>query len=200
MKRDYSSHEKVRIFPENWLNLLPLERWFDMRRPLEIDLGFGKGRFLLARAEHYPDVNFLGIERMLDRVRRVGKKAVTRGLDNLRILRIEGLYAARYLIPDGVVDTWYVFFPDPWPKKRHLGNRLFDEHCRDALCRTMKPGAAVHAATDHLPYFDDMYALLKSDRRFEEIEPFVPDESEQTDFERLYLGKKRIGRCSFRRR
>ena len=190
--------ESVRIVPDNWLWPLPLEQYFDAR-PLEVDVGCGKGRFLLARAAAHPDTNFLGIDRMLRRIRKVDNKTRHRGLDNIRLLRLDAYYAVAYLLPPNSVHTYYVFFPDPWPKKRHHDHRLFNPVFLDAAFRTMKHGAALHFATDHLPYFEEVHAVLKNDRRFEEIPPFEPEEAEKTDFELYYIQHTPIGRCSFRK-
>ena len=69
----------------------------------------------------------------------------------------------------------------------------------DALHRSLKPVGCLHVATDHLPYYDEIYALLAADERFEEVAAFEPTEEERTDFELLFQ-EKPIGRCSFRKR
>ena len=191
--------KSIRVFSDDWLTPLPLDALFDKVQPLEIDLGCGKGRFLLARAARFPQVNFFGIDRMLRRIRKVDRKAVRQGLDNIRLMRMEGYYAVSYLVPAGSVKTYYIFFPDPWPKKRHHDHRLFNTQFMDALHRTMMPEGCVHFATDHLPYYEEVKALIKQDRRFEEIGAFEPTEEERTDFERYYIGKTPIGRFSFQK-
>lgn len=193
-------HEPFRIVPEDWLRPISMEQYFDSDLPLEVDLGAGKGRFLLAHAERNPDTNFLGIERMLRRIRKMGRKAGARGLRNVRLLRMEAYYATTYLIPDSSVRCYYIFFPDPWPKKRHHGNRLFSEQFMKALHRTLIPAGAIHIATDHRPYFEEIMSYFQPDTRFEKVPPFVPGEEEQTDFERYYIERGEIGRCSYARR
>ncbi len=192
--------QSLRYVPADWLHPLAIESLFPRRQPLEVDVGFGKGRFLLARSAAHPEINFLGIERMLRRLRKVDRKAVRRGLDNVRLLRIEAYYATAYLIPAGCVQTYYIFFPDPWPKKRHAEHRLFNAAYLDALHRTLLPGGCVHFATDHQPYFQDVRARFMGDARFEEVAPLELAEEERTDFELLFRGQTEIGRCSFRRR
>jgi tRNA (guanine-N7-)-methyltransferase len=190
----------LRIFPDDWLHPLPLERWFDPARPLEIDVGCGKGRFLLARAAAHPDTNLFGIDRMLRRIRKVDNRARRLGLANLRLLRMEAYYAVAYLLPAAAVTTYYIFFPDPWPKKRHHDHRLFNPLFMDALHRTLRPGGALHFSTDHQPYFEDVRAILAADARFEEIPAYEPSEEERTDFEVYYIRRTAIGRCSFRKK
>ncbi len=192
--------QSLRIFPPDWTQPLPLAELFGNARPIELDLGCGKGRFLLARAAAHRDVNFLGVDRMLRRVRKVDNKARRLDLDNIRVLRMEGYYATTYLLPPASIQTCYIFFPDPWPKARHHEHRLFNERFMDALHRALVPGGVLHFATDHLPYFAEVRALLLADPRFEPVEPFVPTPDEQTDFERYYVGRTEIGRCSCCRR
>lgn len=191
--------ESVRYIPADWLNPVDLHDVFDDDLPVEIDLGCGKGRFLLARAAAHPEINFLGIDRMLKRIRKIDNKVRRAGMENVRLMRIEGYYAVSYLIPADSIQTYYILFPDPWPKKRHHDNRMFNPRFVDSLHRTLKRGGIVHLATDHLPYFEDIAAIMRKDPRFTEVEPFVPSPEEQTDFELWYLDKKPIGRCSFSR-
>lgn len=192
--------ETRRFFPENWLGPFGVEALFPRTAPFEVDVGCGKGRFLLARSAAHPEVNFLGIDRMLRRIRKVDKKAVRAGLGNIRLLRMDACYAVSFLIPPNCVSAYYIFFPDPWPKLKHHHNRLFDRRFMDALVRTLVPGGAIHFATDHLPYFDEVRDLIAADDRFEPIETFVPRDEEKTDFELMFIAHKPIGRCSFRKR
>ena len=195
-----STPETLRIFPEQWLNPIDFRNSFEHpERPFEIDLGCGKGRFLLARARKFPETNLMGIDRQLGRIRRIDRKALRAKLFNLRVLRLDGYYTTTYLVPPQSVDTYYVFYPDPWPKGKQQHNRIFNELFIDAIARTLKPGGKIHASTDHLPYFDKIYKLIKADSRFEEIETFVPAEDEVSDFE-LIFAHKTPGRCSFVRK
>ncbi|MFA7256880.1 MAG: tRNA (guanosine(46)-N7)-methyltransferase TrmB [Kiritimatiellales bacterium] len=192
-----SSPDSLRIYPEQWLDPIDFRNSFEHpERPFEIDLGCGKGRFLLARARKFPETNFLGIDRLLNRIRKIDKKLVRQELFNVRVLRADGYYTVTFLVPPQSVDTYYVFYPDPWPKGKHHHNRLFNEPFMEAIARTLKPGGKIHASTDHLPYFEQIYKLLKNDNRFEETETFVPAKDETSDFE-LIFAHKTPGRCSF---
>jgi tRNA (guanine-N7-)-methyltransferase len=189
----------LRIMPENWIDPFDFKNEFsNPEYPLEIDIGSGKGRFLVARSGKFPAVNFLGIERQLGRIHSSGRRCERAGRENTRVLRMEGYYAINYMIPENYVANYYFFFPDPWPKARHHDYRLFNPAFIDALHRTLVDEGGLHIATDHLPYFEEIYELLQKDDRFVEMDAFFPDEEERTDFELLFSHKE-IGRCSFRK-
>ncbi|VGO12694.1 tRNA (guanine-N(7)-)-methyltransferase [Pontiella desulfatans] len=189
----------LRVMTDNWLDPLDFKAEFPHpERPLEVDIGSGKGRFLVARSGKFPETNFLGIERQKIRIHSSGRRCERAGRENVRVFRMEGFYAISKMMPANYVANYYFFFPDPWPKARHQDQRLFNPAFMDALFKTLEDDGCLHVATDHLPYFEEIRGLLQQDERFEEIEAFVPDEEETTDFE-LIFSHKQIGRCSFRK-
>ncbi len=189
---------EIVLDPSDITQALPLSQIFGSGAPLEIDVGCGKGRFLLERARRHPDTPFLGIERLKGRVEKVTGKIRRAGLTNVRLLRLEALYTIQFLLPDDCVRAIYVFFPDPWPKRRHHRRRLFSPEFLSTLNAKLIAGGAVHVATDHLDYFAEIAKLLRADARFTEVEPYHRDEPEQTDFERIFRGKgMQIGQASF---
>jgi tRNA (guanine-N7-)-methyltransferase len=178
---------------------LNLEDLFGRPAPLEVELGTGKGKFLAARAESFPETNFIGIERLLDRVRKTEKKLHRNQCSNARIIRIEANYFVNFMLPEHSVSALYVFFPDPWPKRRHHRRRLFDSEFIESLVRVMIPGAPFHLRTDHEDYYQVISKLFKKDDRFEAAPPFEPTEAERTGFELLFREKGLpIYACSFR--
>lgn len=188
------------IVPQSKSCVLNLEDNFGRGAPLEVDIGSGKGRFVAARAAAFPEHNFIAIERQLRRVRSVQSKARQHELSNLRMLRVEASHAIANLIPDDAMHACYVFFPDPWPKRRHESRRLFTEAFRTALWNKLQMGGCIHFATDHQEYFDSVEAQLLTDHRFERSETFVTAPEEQSEFEQLFLEQgKPIGRCSFKK-
>lgn len=189
----------ARLEPADWLWPQDVAAAFESEQPLELDLGCGKGRFILARAAAHPDINYLGIERQLIRVRKIDRKINQRRLTNVRLFRIEGTYAMRYLMPADAFQTVYIFHPDPWPKKRHAAHRILGADFIDDLHRVLKPGGLLHFSTDHLPYFYQVVDLLEADERFAEAAPFVPAADQETDFERIFKTQKPIGRYSVRK-
>ncbi|MBI3987674.1 MAG: tRNA (guanosine(46)-N7)-methyltransferase TrmB [Lentisphaerae bacterium] len=191
----------LRLLPKDWAAPLPVEalRGPDAL-PLEVDVGCGKGRFLLARARAHPDTRFLGIDACLTRLEKIDRRIVRQGLGNIRLLYVEAYYAVTYLLPSAAVDAMYVLFPDPWPKRRHGSRRLFSAPFMDALARALIPGGVVHVATDHPEYIERIRVLFAGDRRFEPAPVFQPTEEERTDYELQFTAKGRsIGRSSWKK-
>lgn len=186
--------------PDNWVLGLDLSVMFEVQRPLEIDVGCGKGRFLIARARNNPDVNYIGIDRMLKRMLKLDLKIVRAGLNNVRLLRTEASYAFDHLLPPASASAVYIFFPDPWPKRRHHRRRLFCPSFCDGLARVLVPRGQLHVSTDHAAYLAEICDLMLDHGAFEPIEALTLSEEERTDFEETFLGlHSEIGRCSFRR-
>lgn len=189
----------------NVLELKEDDRVFPLRdlvpegTPLEIEIGCGSGRFIAANAAKRPEVRFLAVERMMERLRRCSKKAQQGALHNLTFVRVEAGRFVRELLPDACCQALYLFFPDPWPKRRHHKNRFFRQEMCDVLARILIPGGAFYMSTDHEDYFREVRDWLAADPRFEPIPALVRPEDEQTDFERLFLSKGApIHDCAFR--
>jgi len=189
------AEHSLRLWTEDWLRPLDLETEWNQGGPRAVDLGCGKGRFLLAHARNHPEMRILGIERKLRRVRKIDRKASRAELRNLRVLRMEANYAMRYLIPAAWIDICYIYFPDPWPKDRHRDHRLLTPGFMDVLERTLSPSGIVHFATDHAPYFDEVMEHLKPDARWKEEDPYLPTEDETSDFELMWRAE---GKPSYR--
>lgn len=169
---------------------LPCPALYDRSRPLEIEIGCGKGRFLAKMASDNPGVEYLGIERMLGRVRDFDYKARRRALANAHILRLEALYTLHYLVADHRARTVYVFFPDPWPKRKHRHHRLFSPLFRDALWKKLETGGRLQFATDHAEYFSFACETMAADARFERRPPMDRTSPELwTEFETLFRSK-----------
>jgi tRNA (guanine-N7-)-methyltransferase len=173
--------------PENWFKPLDWRTVFPREQPLEIDLGCGTGSFLLWAARTYPQRSFLGVERLLRRLRRVDRKAVRGGLENVRLMRIEATYLISKLIPDSSVSTYHVLFPDPWPKRRHHGRRLISPDFLVEVHRTMTPDGVVNCATDHEEYFQWIQQAFARSARFAEAEPAVLPPEARTEFEKEFV-------------
>lgn len=184
------------IAPENWFEVLNWSDWFACPQPIEVDLGAGDGGFISERAKNHPHVNFLAVERLLGRARKIDRKARRLAPENLRVVRMETLYTIKWLIPPHSVQTFYLLFPDPWPKKKHHKHRIIRGEFLGALEQALEPGGALFAATDHAEYFQEIHEALL--QRPGWTTSLVKDEewfAEKTDFERHFLSEgKKIGR------
>ncbi|MCP4200345.1 MAG: hypothetical protein GY769_00230 [bacterium] len=134
----------------------------DPGRAWEVEIGFGKGRYLLERAAADPDCGFLGIEVASKYYRRVRDRAARDRIENLILLRGEALYLLAAVLPGSFARSVHVYFPDPWPKSRHHGRRLFDPESLDLLLRLLQPGGVLSFATDYLDYGDLVTELLRA--------------------------------------
>ena len=122
-------------------------------RPLEVDLGCGDGSFLMDMAREFPERDFLGVERLLGRVRKVCKKATRRGLANARVLRLDSRYVVEWLLPEESVSRLHLLCPDPWPKLRHHRRRVIQHPFLEAVRGALMPGGEFLFMTDHEEYF-----------------------------------------------
>lgn len=161
--------------------------------PIHIEIGTGKGGFLLNEARSQPDANFLGIEWARKYYRYTVDRIGRWGLKNVRIIRTDAVHFLTEFIPDSSVDCFHIYFPDPWPKKRHHKRRLFCAENLKHLLRGLKTGGELKIATDHAEYFDVIKKLIAAENNMlEEIEFTRPMGAEVgewvgTNFERKYL-------------
>jgi tRNA (guanine-N7-)-methyltransferase len=169
---------------------------FGNDRPLELEIGSGKGTFLLAESGARPDVNFLGIEYArrywifaADRLRRAERA-------NARVVLAEAAAFVRELVPDGSLAAIHVYFPDPWPKTRHQRRRLLNAPFFHLLAAKLRPGAHLSLATDHLEYFGRIVAALRAaplkEIEFQRTRAALETESVGSNFERKYQREGRV--------
>ncbi len=174
------------IEPASVVERLDLEKIFGRRAPLHVDLGCGDGSFLCALAERTPEKNFLGIERLLGRVNSTARKAGK--IDNVRVLRMENSYAVRYLLPPASVETFYLLFPDPWPKRRHQRRRIVSEEFLAAINAALTDSGTLHVATDQFDYFEQIKLIARATSHFTMVDPGESD-LPPTRFEKQYRGQ-----------
>src|ERR1700730_210448 len=152
------------ITVESLTDHLDLDEIFGRKVPLHVDLGCGDGSFLCALAQRMPDKNFLGIERLLNRVRTSARKAAT--LDNVRLLRMESFYAVRYLLSAESVERFYLLFPDPWPKRRHHRRRIVTPNFLGSIHAALEKNGSIYIATDDVDYFRKIKEIAESNPGF----------------------------------
>ena len=190
----------AQLIPRDYFRKLEAGEIFpDTTRPLEVDLGCGDGGFITAMAEHHRDRNFLAVERLLGRVKKVCRKAGQLGLENLRALRLESAYTIGWLLPDGCVSRLHLLCPDPWPKKKHHRRRLFnDPEFQSGLMRVLSAGGEFLLKSDHDEYFEEAEFVIGNLPGLERL-PWDVDEFYYplTDFEKQWIG---VGRTIKRAR
>ncbi len=168
---------------------LDLAELFRKPRPLEVELGCGDASFLVDYAKRHPERNFIGVERLLGRLRKLDRKGRRAGLANLRGVRIESSYFLEYLLPPHSASALHVYFPDPWPKKRHHKNRLVNERFPNIARAALKPDGVVYLRTDDGDYFKQMTEVFSADKSFKEIETPVELAELPTDFEKEFRAR-----------
>ena len=178
---------------------LRLEELFTQPQPTELEIGCGDGGFLLECAQRHPERNFLGVERLLGRVRKLSKRGQHAGLTNLRLLRIEARYVLDYLLPERAFSAVHIYFPDPWPKDKHARHRLIQPDFLPSIRRILAPDGVLYLRTDASPYFEQMQNTFRDAEGFaEESTPAALSEI-TTEFERQWLAEgKRTHYAAYR--
>lgn len=174
---------------------IDLRAWFASARralPLELEVGIGKGTFLVQHAPLTQEVNYIGVEYARAFWRYAADRCRRRGIDNVRLVRIEAGTFVRNYVPDRTFRQVHIYFPDPWPKKRHHKRRFVQEQNLRELHRVIEVGGQVRLATDHGGYFQWMleHAQRVSDL-FERLAFDSPESAGEgeligTNFERKY--------------
>ena len=160
--------------------------------PWEVEIGFGKGRYLLRRALAEPRTRLLGIELAGEYFRLLVTRARRRGVRNLLAIRGEAQTVLAAVLPRGFARDVHVYFPDPWPKARHERRRLLDAESVDLVLSLLVPGGTLWFATDYLEYGEAVAALLAGHpaatvRR----RPAGWDEGPRTNYEAKYIAEGR---------
>lgn len=197
MRRILKEYGCVALKPEDFHGQIDFTGVFGRGGHVHVEIGSGKGTFLVHQAKAHPDVNFLGIEW----ARKYYRYAVDRigrwELANVRIIRADAVTFLSESVPDGSVDCFHVYFPDPWPKKRHRKRRLIQPSNMSVLMRCLKGGGEIRLATDHAEYFEQMREVMSLYRsELEEIAFTRPAGAEDgeltgTNYERKYIRDQR---------
>lgn len=143
--------------------------WFDSPGPFEIEIGCGKGGFLLSRAGADPALRILGIEWANKYFRYCADRMARWKLANVRVMRADAKHFVINHLPPGCVSALHVYHPDPWPKKRHHKRRLFQPDFVEAVIRALQPGGKWLIQSDHEEYFGLIRGLLDERRELLEV-------------------------------
>ncbi|HEX4824624.1 MAG TPA: tRNA (guanosine(46)-N7)-methyltransferase TrmB [Candidatus Polarisedimenticolaceae bacterium] len=196
-----ASTSTLRLDPVASVDGIDWRSTFGRAGRVEIEIGIGKGRFLLTVAQARPDVLHLGVEWSNEYLRIAEARAERAGLENVRFIRIDANELVRRAVPERSVTAYYVFYPDPWPKKRHQKRRFLQPANVDAMAATLVPGGWLHVATDHDDYWAaieplvDGHAAFARQPAFGGVEFPLPVDGPLTNFEEKY---EKEGRRRFR--
>jgi tRNA (guanine-N7-)-methyltransferase len=160
---------------------------FGNERAVEIEIGCGKGAFLVEYARQHPQLNLLGIENQPRWVRWIEARLARAPQPNVRVLCVDAVLVTARFVRDSSVHAYHLYFPDPWWKRRHHKRRLMHSDLAAHLFRTLRGGGVLHVATDVAERFEEMRNQLAA-------EPFVVRASDSptptgrplTNFERKY--------------
>jgi len=186
--------------PETW-NLNPDEAlWFGetfdpgdlfgRKAPLELEIGSGRARFLIAAARANPAHDFLGLERSLSYYRVCRERVARSGLANTRVLRADGRLFVESLDRNSV-RAFHVYFPDPWPKKKQRKRRLLDAVTLELLASRLEPGGTFRIATDYAGYGRAIGSLVESVGSLERLDWNALTPPPQTNYELKYQAEGR---------
>ncbi len=164
-----------RAFERNWArfgidydgNPLDPAGLFGNEHPVWLEIGFGNGESLAETAERHPERNYLGIEVHRPGVGHLLLKLEELGLTNVRLMRHDALEILRHGLPAHSLAGICLFFPDPWPKKRHHKRRIVRPEFVELAARALRPGGLLHLATDWEDYAQHMMAVMSSAAAFE---------------------------------
>jgi tRNA (guanine-N7-)-methyltransferase len=172
---DAQARAVVELWPRYGIDFTPavldLDAVFGRRAERVLEIGFGNGDVLLALAAGQPHRDFLGIEVHDPGVGRVLAQAVRAGLTNLRVMRHDAVEVLEQQIPHESLDEVLIFFPDPWPKKRHHKRRLLQPAFVETLAARLRPGGVLRVATDWEPYAQQILEVLGACARLENCAP-----------------------------
>jgi len=166
------------------LKPIELPQLFPQPQPLEVELGCGDASFLVEYARQNPGKNFIGVERLLGRIQKLDKKGRRTGLTNTRGVRIESAYFLKHLLPPHSAAAVHIYFPDPWPKKKHRRHRLIGDHFPALAREVLVASGTVFLRTDDADYFQQMNEVFDAAKEFQKTKTPAELAAITTDFER----------------
>ena len=170
--------------------ILDMQRWFGHVRPVVLEIGCGKGRFLISSAAERPDANFIGIEKSLHYFRVIRDRVLKRRLENVRLINFDAFLVLQKMIPDASLAEIHIYFPDPWPRKREQKRRIIRAEALLEMRRTLVKGGSGIFVTDHKDYYEIAAPLIGEFFRAEAKIPGAED-LPRTNYEAKYRAEGR---------
>ena len=185
--------------PHNWLVVNPREsgffrldfsQLFGNKNRAVVEIGSGKGRFLIASALEQPDVNFVGIEKSLHYHRVIRERVAKRDLRNVRLINHDAFFVLQKMFTDNSISELHIYFPDPWPRKRERKRRIIRPEVLTEVRRVLADGGTGVYVTDHREYFEAAVPLIA---QFFESQTRIPgpDDPPRTNYEAKYRAEGR---------
>lgn len=194
---EYTSEmDEYLIQPGSIDEVLRFDELFGNDHPVDVEIGTGKGRFILSESLKKPQINFFGIERSRKWLRIALLRAIKNPRSNCRFMCFDADFVVKLLIQPETINAYHVYFPDPWHKKRHHKRRLLNPRFLERAAETLKPNGIIYLKTDHREYYDMAcesfanYGLFdKQNERFtkEHIQIVQDADEDATHFEMKYL-------------
>ena len=170
---------------DSGLVLLDFGKLFGNANPVVLEIGSGKGRFLIGSASERPDLNFIGIEKSLHYHRVIAERVNKRHLTNLRLINYDAFPVMQKMFADASVAEVHIYFPDPWPRPREQKRRIIRPDAMREIDRILLPGGSGIYVTDHRDYFEAAAPVIEEQFRAERRIP-SPDDPPRTNYEAKY--------------
>lgn len=169
---------------------LDFAQLFGNSNPVILEIGSGKGRFLIASATEEPERNFVGIEKSLHYYRVIRDRVLKRNLTNIRLINHDAFLVMQKMFADESVAEVHIYFPDPWPRKREQKRRIIRPEVLTEIRRVLVAGGSGIYVTDHRSYFEAAAPVIASFFRSETRIP-GPDDPPRTNYEAKYRAEGR---------
>jgi tRNA (guanine-N7-)-methyltransferase len=176
---------------ESGFHRLDLQQLFGNTNPVILEIGSGKGRFLISTAMERPDVNLIGVEKSLHYHRLIRDRVMKRHLTNVRLINHDAFLVMRDMIPAASVAEVHVYFPDPWPRAKQQKRRIIRPEALAEMRRVLVEGGSGIYVTDHQEYFEAAAPFVEAE--FPGAERRVPgaDDPPRTNYEAKYRSEGR---------
>ena len=175
---------------ETGFHRLDLREVFGNANPVILEIGSGKGRFLIGTAMERPDANLVGIEKSLHYHRVIRDRVVKRHLENVRLINHDAFLVLRDMIADATISELHIYFPDPWPRKKEQKRRIIRPEVLKEIRRVLVDGGVGIYVTDHQEYFEVAAPLIEAEFRAERRIP-GPEDAPRTNYEAKYRAEGR---------
>jgi tRNA (guanine-N7-)-methyltransferase len=186
-----SSETRITINPRH-TNFEPLDFpvLFGNDHPVILEIGSGKGRFLITTASERPDVNLIGVEKSLHYHRLIHERVTKRNLTNIRLINHDAFLVMQKMIADASIAEIHIYFPDPWPKTKEQKRRIIRPDALAEMRRVLIPGGKAIYVTDHQSYFESAAPII-AEFFPSEIRVPGPDDPPRTNYEAKYRAEGR---------